>query len=81
MSVPGPNSQDVIGYQLATQRLDIAVRQQGTPCAPPWWYDEAHDRRALALVFSMPSNAPSVVSRQSSVIGDAVTRLPPPSVI
>ena len=35
-------------------------------CAP-WWYDEAHDRRALALVFSMPSNAPSVVSRQSSV--------------
>ena len=68
MSVPGPNSQDVIGYQLATQRLDIAVRQQGTPCAPPWWYDEAHDRRALALVFSMPSNAPSVVSRQSSVV-------------
>ena len=65
VSVPGPNSQDVIGYQLATQRLDIAVRQQGTPCAPPWWYDEAHERRALASVFSMPSNAPSVVSRQS----------------
>lgn len=75
VSVPGPNSQDVIGYQLATQRLDIAVRQQGTPCAPPggmtrrtigarWrWCSRCRPTRRQSSVVSPSHPKPQVASR------------------